>query len=103
MKRRNFLASLPLAGLTMGNSAAFMESSSVRAPNDSPSSTMSTMQKVKLAMLGEEFALSDAASPGGRPVGREENGRSSFDERLQKAAGIRTGQGPQDKRWNHLS
>lgn len=109
MKRRSFLASLPLAGLTMGNSAAFMESSSVRTSDDSPSSNMSTMQKVKLAMftmqratweqgvamqamlelgetelvilmakdavlrqssdgrlamLGEEFALSDAASPG---------------------------------------
>jgi unsaturated rhamnogalacturonyl hydrolase len=109
MKRREFLVGLPIAGLTMGNSAANARSSPSHVPDDSPSQNRDIIEKVKLAMLslqratweqgvamqallelgetelvilmardavlrqsqdgrlamlGEEFALSDACSPG---------------------------------------
>jgi unsaturated rhamnogalacturonyl hydrolase len=107
MKRRRFLASVPLAGLTLGVSAPVIEGCS--RPRSDSSKNGGTLEKVKtamlsmqratweqgvamqalletgdsdlvilmakeavlrqspdgrLAMLGEEFALSDAASPG---------------------------------------
>ena len=109
MKRRNFLAGLPIAGLTIGNSAALAGSIPSHVRDDSLSQNRDIIEKVKLAMLslqratweqgvamqallelgetelvilmardavlrqsqdgrlamlGEEFALSDACSPG---------------------------------------
>jgi rhamnogalacturonyl hydrolase YesR len=109
MKRRNFLVSLPLAGLTMSRGRAIGGTDSVRSQGDplfkkrnqleKVTLAMLTMQRAtweqgvamqamlelgetdlvilmakdavlrqsqdgRLAMLGEEFALSDAASPG---------------------------------------
>lgn len=109
MKRRNFLASLPLAGLTLGNYEAVAANSFINTSGEFLPDNMSTIEKVKmamlsmqratweqgvamqamlelgetelvilmakdavlrqsqdgrLAMLGEEFALSDACSPG---------------------------------------
>jgi rhamnogalacturonyl hydrolase YesR len=108
MKRRNFLTSLPIAGVTLGSYEAVITSSSQDNSDDSKFNK-STLEKVKramlsmqratweqgvamqamlelgdtelvilmakdavlrqsqdgrLAMLGEEFALSDACSPG---------------------------------------
>ena len=109
MKRRNFLTSLPLAGLTLGHYGVITTSGSMDDPEDSLFNKKNTIEKVKLAMLslqratweqgvamqallelgetelvilmakdavlrqsqdgrlamlGEEFALSDACSPG---------------------------------------
>lgn len=109
MKRRNFLSSLPAAGLTIAGSEAFGDGRPRRTANPSSFRSKSTLEKVqlamlsmqratweqgvamqallelgetelvilmakdavlrqssdgRLAMLGEEFALSDAASPG---------------------------------------
>jgi unsaturated rhamnogalacturonyl hydrolase len=109
MKRRNFLTSLPLAGLTLGNFKVITTSGSTDNHDASMVNNKSTIEKVKLAMLsmqratweqgvavqamlelgetelvilmakdavlrqsqdgrlamlGEEFALSDACSPG---------------------------------------
>jgi rhamnogalacturonyl hydrolase YesR len=109
MKRRSFLTSLPLAGLTLGNYGIVAASGSLGNPDASPLNKNTAIEKVKLAMLsmqratweqgvamqamlelgetelvilmakdtvlrqsqdgrlamlGEEFALSDACSPG---------------------------------------
>jgi rhamnogalacturonyl hydrolase YesR len=109
MQRRNFLASIPLAGLTLSSSGVIASTGSVLDTSAYPFSKRSTIEKVtlamlsmqratweqgvamqallelgetelvilmakdavlrqsqdgRLAMLGEEFALSDACSPG---------------------------------------
>jgi unsaturated rhamnogalacturonyl hydrolase len=109
MQRRNFLASIPLAGLTLSNSGVIASTTSVRDTCAYSFSNKSTIEKItlamlsmqratweqgvamqallelgetelvilmakdavlrqsqdgRLAMLGEEFALSDACSPG---------------------------------------
>ena len=64
MNRINFIMSLPAAGLAIDGTVPAKGDGFTHTFNDSTLRDASTIEKVKLAMLGEEFALSDAASPG---------------------------------------
>ena len=56
MKRRNFLTSLPLAGLTLGHYGVITTSGSMDDPEDSLFNKKNTIEKVKLAMLSLQRA-----------------------------------------------
>ena len=56
MKRRNFIVSLPLAGLTMGKAGAIIGTGLMRNPDDSLFAEKSTLEKVTLAMLSMQRA-----------------------------------------------